>query len=474
MKRSVMYVTFSICLICAIFITGSLQAAASKQSQFLRTSQRYLENLTVPDGVSSDQKMLLAVSVAAAEMDMSDSPELPALMKQLSPNVVYVMTSDTSYTWESPDWVGADRGTYTYNSHNLLTQHVNQTNTGSVWTNQLKVDMTYDGSWRLSTSVTQSWSGSAWANQSQQTITYNGSSQMYQVLAKAWVGGAWVNSTLSTYTYSSGRASEVITQKWQSSAWVNQTRTTYEYNGDGNLTIWTMYSWATSAWVASMRFTYTYDGLLESESLVEMWSGGVWENVSKSVYTYDGTNEVLEVSYLWEVSDWMESDVDTMKWDGDLMIEDVHLDLISMMLYHTLFYYDGHGNEIENVYQRFDDPDWTNETRNVYVYAAGLAVAIENQPLPSVFELKQNYPNPFNPVTAIRYSLHRPSQVDIVVFNVLGQEVRTLESGIQSAGTYETGWDGTDQAGVKVASGIYFYRIKAGDFTETRKMVLLK
>jgi len=93
---------------------------------------------------------------------------------------------------------------------------------------------------------------------------------------------------------------------------------------------------------------------------------------------------------------------------------------------------------------------------------------------PIPFELSQNYPNPFNPVTAIDYSLASQGRVTIEVFNILGQQVRTLIDQTQAAGNYTIYWDGCDNDSRAVASGIYFYRITAGDFVQTRKMMLLK
>ncbi len=94
--------------------------------------------------------------------------------------------------------------------------------------------------------------------------------------------------------------------------------------------------------------------------------------------------------------------------------------------------------------------------------------------LPNEFALKQNYPNPFNPSTEISFSLPKASQVTIEVFNVLGKRVATLLSGFHEAGTSTVTWDAVTDDGQAVASGMYFYRLNAGNFTQTRKMVLLK
>lgn len=94
--------------------------------------------------------------------------------------------------------------------------------------------------------------------------------------------------------------------------------------------------------------------------------------------------------------------------------------------------------------------------------------------LPLDFLLNQNYPNPFNPATTISYSLSQRGRVTIEVFNLLGQKVNTLIDRDEAAGTYSINWNGTDASGHKVATGVYFYRLRAGDYVETKKMILLK
>ena len=102
------------------------------------------------------------------------------------------------------------------------------------------------------------------------------------------------------------------------------------------------------------------------------------------------------------------------------------------------------------------------------------AIAGEQDIIPREFDLYQNYPNPFNPNTTIRYALKQSTRVTLTVYNLLGQEVRTLVNAQQEAGYKTVIWDGLNNQGRKVASGIYLYRLEAGDFVKTRKMVLMK
>ncbi len=105
--------------------------------------------------------------------------------------------------------------------------------------------------------------------------------------------------------------------------------------------------------------------------------------------------------------------------------------------------------------------------------------AVENQCdqqilMPSEFELSQNYPNPFNPGTEIQYTLRRPGQVILQIYNLLGQKVKTLINEYQSPGFYQVPWDGKNEEEEKVGSGIYFYRLQVNNVSQTRKMILLR
>ena len=96
------------------------------------------------------------------------------------------------------------------------------------------------------------------------------------------------------------------------------------------------------------------------------------------------------------------------------------------------------------------------------------------KPMPTEYALEQNVPNPFNPSTTIEYRLPAASDVRLVIYNLLGQEVRTLVQETMDAGFHSVVWDGMDDFGKQVASGIYIYRMSAADFTKVQRMMLLK
>jgi hypothetical protein len=94
--------------------------------------------------------------------------------------------------------------------------------------------------------------------------------------------------------------------------------------------------------------------------------------------------------------------------------------------------------------------------------------------VPTKFSLSNAYPNPFNPTTNIQFNIANSENVRLVVFNILGQKIKTLVNGTMKAGSYTATWNGKDDFGASVASGIYFYRLESQSFNSTKKMILMK
>jgi hypothetical protein len=121
-------------------------------------------------------------------------------------------------------------------------------------------------------------------------------------------------------------------------------------------------------------------------------------------------------------------------------------------------YYDDFALNGEDIVTSVDDPRPTQIDNGV----------------PSEYQLEQSYPNPFNPTTHITYDLPKSGAVTLDVYNAIGQRVKTLVNSVQSAGRWSVEWNGTDDAGLRVASGVYFYRLATPGVVMTRKMVLMK
>ena len=126
-----------------------------------------------------------------------------------------------------------------------------------------------------------------------------------------------------------------------------------------------------------------------------------------------------------------------------------------------------------------------NENGNIWMASIPIGLAIYNpagivglhdevRPIPEKMTLYQNYPNPFNPSTTINYDLPEQSQVKLAVFDIVGREVITLDQSEKLPGNYEVTWNGLDQSGNPMSTGVYFARLQAGDYSKSIKMLYLK
>jgi hypothetical protein len=135
------------------------------------------------------------------------------------------------------------------------------------------------------------------------------------------------------------------------------------------------------------------------------------------------------------------------------------------------------GDKIFVRFRLFADPGangWGWAIDNLVIQPAVTSIAAEPA-LPTEFSLAQNYPNPFNPSTKIQYALPKPTEVRLTIFNAFGQKVRTLIDGEKKEpGTFAVEWDGRNDAGQSVATGVYFYKLTTKDYVRTLKMLLVK
>ncbi len=119
-------------------------------------------------------------------------------------------------------------------------------------------------------------------------------------------------------------------------------------------------------------------------------------------------------------------------------------------------------------------PTAETSTINNTINALLMATSIEEPAVAYSFELKDNYPNPFNPTTRIPFTVDKTRSVKLAVYDARGAQVRTIVNAKFGAGSYEASWDGLDDAGQLVSSGIYFLRLQSDDLVKTNRIVLLK
>jgi hypothetical protein len=132
---------------------------------------------------------------------------------------------------------------------------------------------------------------------------------------------------------------------------------------------------------------------------------------------------------------------------------------------------ESHGTPITGITTDFDGDTRNASTPDIGADEFnGIAVGVQDEEtLPTEFLLSQNYPNPYNPSTKIKYSIPKSSQVTLKIFNSLGEDIETLVNEEKPVGTYEVNWNAAN-----LPSGVYFYQLRAGEYTAVRKMILLK
>ncbi len=208
-------------------------------------------------------------------------------------------------------------------------------------------------------------------------------------------------------------------------------------------------------------------------------------------YTAFGTKAILTISYVnipVEFTSFTGSvmqDGVLLKWTTATELNNQGFDIersTGVQTWQKIGYVPGFGTTTEPKAYSFLDGDVTTGTYNYRLkqidfdgtaaYTEAIEVVVDFTP--SNFELSQNYPNPFNPSTTIQFQVPQASDVTVVIYDMLGQAVKSLFAGQIQAGKYTVEWDGTNNAGSKLSSGSYIYRMTAGDFVDTKEMILLK
>ena len=203
-------------------------------------------------------------------------------------------------------------------------------------------------------------------------------------------------------------------------------------------------NWDDSIWVNSWKWTYTYDiNSYLIEQLGQLWDGSNWMDVAKGTYTYDLNNNKIEE--LWQ------------DWDGSNWVN----------MGKGTYTYDVNNNMIKAIWQNWDGSNWVNSGRTLYSYIPTDVNEFKGEV--NTYSLSNNYPNPFNPTTKIKSQIPELSLVVLKVYDVLGNEIATLVNEEKPIGSYTVEFDAST-----LPSGVYFYQLKAGDFIQTKKMILMK
>ena len=359
----------------------------------------------------------------------------------------WVITEMLNDRWNGGSWEHETKSTYTYNTNGYSTEYLFQTWSGSVWSNATRDSNILDVNGKITTQYKQTWNGAGWIDSSKLTYSYNTDGYNIEILSERWIGSKWEFDSKQTNIFdANGHPTEMLHQNWMGIDWANDSRELITYNFFGSITEYIRQTWDTSDWMNVFRNTSSYDiSNFLIESHYQNWSGGIWVDMTASYYTYDDNEHIIEVL--------------TQRWNGSTWINSNR----------TSQSYDTNGNLIASIYQNYFATSWTNFFRILYSwqeFSTGVN-AIDNNT--RSYSLLDNYPNPFNPSTQINFSIAKQGSVSLKIYDLLGRNIATLLNEEKPAGHYTVEWNAEGYM-----SGIYFYQLTSGNYTQIKKMVLIK
>ncbi len=229
--------------------------------------------------------------------------------------------------------------------------------------------------------------------------------------------------------------------EWNNDQWENSWRNIYSYDTENKLIEELDQGWNNNIWNDMFQVFYSYD---TNNNLIEMlaqYSSGI--NFLRYLYSYDAyNNRIEEIRQMWNGTEWDNGG-------------------------RVLYTYNINNDLTEEIIQEWDGSYWLNVEKYTYSYIITELENVEEQDID--YNISNNYPNPFNPSTKIRYTIPERSKVILKVYDLQGKEISILVDEEKPKGSYEFEFDASS-----LPSGIYFYRLQAGSFIETKKMVLLK
>jgi hypothetical protein len=355
------------------------------------------------------------------------------------------------------------------------------------------------------------WSGTDWGDPDITIPTYDSNGNMIGWATTNPNGGLYVDGHL-TGPYCCGHPTEEIIHEYNGISMENLFRYSNTFSPDCDLTREQVDAWNGSEWIPHTLWesTYTEPGCPDSQTW-SYWTFVQWRVLYTVTFTYEDPDCMSDqvpyppghfypcnpTSVDFYISSiygdiWVSRTIINLSGDCQVTSQytySVDENIPSTQPYEMItneFMSDPEWGKIlkkldnadyrviKSVYryylQSFGNRDW----RKLISYEGVQLNANDELSLPNRYLLAQNYPNPFNPYTTILYELPEEVKVSVVIYDFLGREVRILVNNIEQPGSHSINWNGKDGSGKEVSAGIYLYQIRAGEYVETRKMVLLK
>ncbi len=330
----------------------------------------------------------------------------------------------------------------------------------SVW----KKEYFYDVTGNFERIIDFYFNNSVWDTSSQLLYEYNGENQLTILTLQDYLNSNWQNNTREETTYDiNGNEHTSLTKFWENNQWENGHLITFYYSSENLKDSLLMQNWDGQNWVDNLKSILTYNDTTQyfEQGIAKIWTGSKWENYEMIKVTNDEYgNQIEQTFFTWNGNNWLNAVRKHFTY-YDKYLESGYCEL-----------WNGLNWEAGDNVILINNPDGFNLgliTQRVFIYYIIVSVDPTQLNIPTGFSLSQNYPNPFNPITKIKYSILTSSFVQLKVYDVLGNEIATLFNEEKQSGTYEVEFNGNE-----LPSGVYFYQLKADNYSETKKMLLMK
>lgn len=440
-------------------------------------------------------------------------PKIDSTIFYMSDKVKVTLLSDSTamisemlvQRYQNSQYENYYRALYSYNNDGNQTEYLSQTWNSSAWENSYRMENTYNAQGLVSVSLFQVYAEGAWQNSSKTERTYNTENNPSQMIDSYWTNSAWQPSSKTDYTYDSQqRMVEMVGSNyeyWQSPPnWNYNYKLTNQYNSLSQVEMDYIYYHDGVDWEPSSRASYTYTPTGNHETSYTEQHDSTWLPFSSDSSAYNTYDNLTYSIYKYHNGTvWQDVEQTENIYQSNVLTESIQTswmyDPYEEWKYRDLFSYNGN-NLVSQTSQNWENNQWVNQSlsnmsydlnNNVsimemfswngsmwdpsykYIYTYTNVMDVAEEPAVNDFVLYQNYPNPFNSSTKIVYFLPSPAEVTLILYNTLGEKIKTLDEGMKLAGNHEVILDDNS-----LSSGVYFYEFTTSNKTFSKKMILLK
>ncbi len=476
-------------------------------------SQTKIFEALLKDNHSNIEKMTLINSFLKNELTAKKYLNKTAGTDRSVDSVIYIL--------ENGDKL---KESYNYNDNGNITSFADELWDGKQWTNNERYQIDYDLDGNQTNILVETWDSTQWVNENRYVSEYDLNGKMVADTWEIWDSTNWVTEMKVIYQYDSngnitfaqsemsgfkiqtvieynsdGEVFSMIQSIYMDEIMLSNSRITSFYNSDKNLIKETVEEMSNNLWVDSRQTTYEYNSNFD----LMLWTGmnwnaddSIWINNYHYYYEYNqNNNKILSLYEKWNNSDslWVSKSRHILQYDlNEKNISDLYEKKDSTLWsnYSNYTYkYNENNNIVSGSYEKWEEGAWIPGTgyfdfnnprddemnfsfeawRIEEVYYSALTGVTENTALISKYSLSQNYPNPFNPATTINFTVTKSGNYKLVVYNITGQEIKTLINKEFTPGNYIVNFNASD-----LASGMYIYALTGNNINISRKMILMK